>query len=129
MFFSLTEIKTTSAAPPPPPPPAPIGPRRKEISHYPETKLKNLQWQKLETKDINKTVWHFEEVDEKEFEEALYRTGAFNKIEEMFRAAQTSTVFAEKLKKKAEEQKDTAVKFLSKDKSHSISMFLFPIVW
>lgn len=117
------------APPPPPPPPgtkgpnvpaAPIaGPLRKELRHYPKIKLKNLQWQKLDARSVQKTIWLLENVDEDELENALADGGVFEKIEDLF-PAKVNLFFEKRLKAKIEERKD-AIKFLAKEKSRNIS--------
>lgn len=101
-------------------PNAPItGPLRKELRHYPNTKLKNLQWQKLDARGVDKTIWVLDTVDENGLEDALDEAGVFSKLEDLF-PAKVNLFFEKKLKAKIEERKD-AVKFLSKEKSRNIS--------
>ncbi|KAI8143924.1 hypothetical protein BJV82DRAFT_609883 [Fennellomyces sp. T-0311] len=122
------------APPPPPPPPGtkaaediippvPSGPKRKELHHYPQIKLKNLQWQKLEAHSVEKTVWALDGIDESEFEDVLHRTGELDKIDTIF-AAKVNTLFDRKMKK-MEERRD-AVKFLHKEKSRSLNITVLP---
>lgn len=106
-------------------PPVPRGPLRKELRHYPQVKLKNLQWQKLDARGVEETIWKLEDVDENELEDDLDKHGVFEKIETLF-PAKVNTFFEKKLKAKVEEKKD-AVKFLSKEKSRNISKFLMHI--
>ncbi|KAI8096734.1 formin homology 2 domain-containing protein [Halteromyces radiatus] len=119
--------------PPPPPPPGargplvpavPLGPLRKELRHYPEVKLKNLQWQKLDARNVEKTIWTTQTVDEDALEDALDENGVFTKIQDLF-PAKVNTFFERRLAKKAEEKKD-AIRFLAKDKGKSISIALLP---
>ena len=95
------------------------GPLRKELRHYPQVKLKNLQWQKLDHRGVEKTIWIMEGVNEDELEDTLDETGVFAKIENLF-PAKVNLFFEKRLKAKIEERKD-ALKFLTKEKSHSIS--------
>jgi hypothetical protein len=104
-------------------PPVPLGPLRKELRHYPQVKLKNLQWQKLDARGVEKTVWKLEDVDENEIEDDLDKHGVFEKIETLF-PAKINTFFEKKLKAKVDEKKD-AVKFLTKEKSRNISNVSF----
>ncbi|KAI8072909.1 formin homology 2 domain-containing protein [Gongronella butleri] len=121
------------APPPPPPPPgaggprlptAPLGPVRKELRHYPEIKLKNLQWQKMDARNVEKTVWKAQVVDESALEDSLDDKGVFASIQELF-PAKTNTFFERRLAKKVEDKKD-AVHFLTKDKAKSISIAVLP---
>ncbi|KAI8971225.1 formin homology 2 domain-containing protein [Pilobolus umbonatus] len=120
--------------PPPPPPPGaprgpilpavPTGPPRKMLRHYPQTKLKNLQWQKLDSRQINKTIWQLEDIDENKIEDDLNDSGAFEKIETLF-PAKVNLFFQNRQKAKVEEKKD-AIKFLVKNKSYSINLSVLP---
>ncbi|KAI9249024.1 armadillo-type protein, partial [Sporodiniella umbellata] len=120
--------------PPPPPPPggargpmipsAPTGPLRKELKHYPQIKLKNLQWQKLDARGVNNTVWVSGEMDEEELEENLDKFGVFENIVTLF-PAKANNFFEKRMKAKVEEKKD-AIKFLSKEKSRNINLAILP---
>lgn len=96
-----------------------MGPLRKELRHYPQVKLKNLQWQKLDARSVDNTIWKLEDVDENELEDDLDKHGVFEKIETLF-PAKVNNFFEKRLKAKIDEKKD-AVKFLSKEKSRNIS--------
>lgn len=85
--------------------------------------LKNLQWQKLDARGVEKTIWKLEDVNENELEDNLDKHGVFEKIESLF-PAKINTFFDKKNKSKIAEKKD-AVKFLAKEKSRNISKF-FP---
>jgi hypothetical protein len=100
-------------------PPVPLGPPRKELRHYPQVKLKNLQWQKLDARSVDKTIWELEDVDENELEDDLDKHGVFVKIETLF-PAKVNNFFEKKLKAKIDEKKD-AVTFLNKEKARNIS--------
>ncbi|KAI7869247.1 hypothetical protein BDF14DRAFT_1951245 [Spinellus fusiger] len=104
--------------PPPPPPPLPTGPLRKELRFYPQVKLKNLQWQKLDSRGVQKTIWIQHDVDESRLEDQLDQSGVFSKIEDLF-PAKVNNFFERRMKGKVEEKKD-AIKFLSKEKSRNI---------
>lgn len=100
-------------------PAVPKGPARKELRHYPHIKLKNLQWQKLDARSVDKTVWTLSDVDESQIEDDLDKYGVFERIEALF-PAKANNFFEKRMKAKVEEKKD-AVKFLSKEKSRNIS--------
>ncbi|KAG1503645.1 hypothetical protein G6F53_010583 [Rhizopus delemar] len=120
--------------PPPPPPPGapkgpmapavPLGPVRKELRHYPQIKLKNLQWQKLDARGVNNTVWVLNGVNETEIEDDLDKFGVFEKIVTLF-PAKANNFFEKRIKAKVEEKKD-AIKFMSKDKSRNINLAILP---
>ncbi|KAI9317621.1 hypothetical protein BX666DRAFT_1857292, partial [Dichotomocladium elegans] len=99
-------------------PPVPGVPKRKELNYYPATKLKNFQWQKIHDNRVENTVWALEGVDEKEFEEVLARSGAFEKLDMTF-PAKVNTLFERKIKAKLDDRHD-AIRFLSKEKSRSL---------
>ncbi|ORZ06045.1 hypothetical protein BCR42DRAFT_427576 [Absidia repens] len=108
-------------------PPVPLAPLRKTMQHQPQLKLKNLQWQKLDVKNVEKTIWSTNNKDDgesDELEEKLYQSGVFQNIDIMF-AAKTNNSFDRKLKAMANEKKD-AVKFLSGNKSRSINIAVIP---
>ncbi|KAI8067755.1 hypothetical protein BC940DRAFT_300394 [Gongronella butleri] len=127
-----------AGAPPPPPPPPPPGTNgkpstpasvipiastsapRKTLQVQPNIKLKNLQWQKLDHKHVDKTVWST--VDD--LEAKLTQTGLFERIDTMF-PAKTNTAFDKKLRAKADDKKNV-VKFLVKNKSHNINIAVLP---
>lgn len=100
-------------------PAVPLGPVRKELRHYPQIKLKNLQWQKLDARGVNNTVWVLNGVNENEIEDDLDKFGVFEKIVTLF-PAKANNFFEKRIKAKVEEKKD-AIKFMSKDKSRNIS--------
>lgn len=100
-------------------PAVPLGPVRKELRHYPQIKLKNLQWQKLDARGVNNTVWVLNGVNETEIEDDLDKFGVFEKIVTLF-PAKANNFFEKRIKAKVEEKKD-AIKFMSKDKSRNIS--------
>lgn len=136
MIYDLTSKIGPGVPPPPPPPPGPggpgapaapvTGPLRKELKHYPNIQLKHLQWQKLDVRKIDKTIWLLEEVNEDELEEMLATQGIFGKIEDLF-PAKVNLFFERKLKAKIEERKD-AVKFLTKEKTRNINLAILPKV-
>jgi hypothetical protein len=121
-----------SNIPPPPPPPGqikPIAPTpptvmtplRKEIHHYPQIKLKNFQWKKLDVREAEKTVWNMDD-DDSTLEETLKAQGEFEKIDALF-PAKINTFLERKLaqtNQKATVQND-AIKFLTKEKNRNIS--------
>lgn len=93
----------SAAAPPPPPPPAPpgvpmpppppgaptaplapIGPSRKIIRHQPNVKTRAIQWTKLHSNAVNRTVWGSSDVDELALEDELENLGIFDSIESLF---------------------------------------------
>lgn len=84
-----------------------------------------MQWQKLDARGVDKTIWKLEDIDENEIEDDLDKHGVFEKIETLF-PAKINTFFEKKLKAKVAEKKD-AVKFLSKEKSRNISKFIWDI--
>ncbi|KAJ1658246.1 hypothetical protein IWQ61_002482 [Dispira simplex] len=80
---------------PPPPPPAPMASiptaRRKEIRFVPKTKLKQLQWEKLDDLHIDSTVWQQtisqnDRYTVERIEDALHDKGVLGQIETMFNA-------------------------------------------
>jgi hypothetical protein len=91
------------------------------LRHYPEIKLKNLQWQKLDARSVDKTIWVSKSVDEDALEDAMDENGVFVKIQDLF-PAKVNTFFERRLAKKSEEKKD-AVRFLGKEKGRSISKY------
>jgi hypothetical protein len=105
-------------------PAVPLGPVRKELRHYPQIKLKNLQWQKLDARGVNNTVWVLNGVNENEIEDDLDKFGVFEKIVTLF-PAKANNFFEKKIKAKVEEKKD-AIKFMSKDKSRNINLAILP---
>ncbi|CAO3695753.1 unnamed protein product [Rhizopus microsporus] len=93
----------SAAAPPPPPPPAPpgapmpppppgaptaplapTGPSRKIIRHQPNVKTRAIQWTKLHSNAVNRTVWGSNDVDELALEDELENLGIFDSIESLF---------------------------------------------
>jgi hypothetical protein len=127
--------------PPPPPslgtatnpltpdiPAAPISttPARKELHHYPQVKLKNLQWQKLDVKKTNQTLWDTENSNlHQKLEERLKEKGIFNTIESLFPAKENK--FLEKrLQIKKIDVDNDLVKFLTKDKNRNINIAILP---
>ncbi|CAO3642143.1 unnamed protein product [Cunninghamella blakesleeana] len=107
---------------PPIPKPAP----RKTLQNQPQLKLKNIQWQKLDLRHLEKTVWSLDKMDESNLESKLSQLGIFNEIDSMF-AAKTNTLFQGKLKATSEEKKDT-ITFLSRNKSRNINITVLPKV-
>lgn len=97
----------------------PAGPSRKQLRHYPQIKIRNFQWQKIEKSKTDQTIWTLEGVNETEIEDLLDHDGVFAKIEELF-PVKSNTVFEEKMQQRQAEKKD-AVRFLSKDKSRNMS--------
>lgn len=129
--ISHVAYNKVGAPPPPPPPPGPggakrpivqaanNGPSRKQLRHYPQVKIRNFQWQKIDKAKTEQTIWMLEGVNEDEIEDMLDQDGVFSQIEELF-PVKSNTVFEEKMRQKQMEKKD-AVRFLSKDKSRNIS--------
>ncbi|ORX46807.1 actin-binding FH2 [Hesseltinella vesiculosa] len=97
---------------------------RKTLHVQPQVKLKNLQWQKLDHKTVDKTVWSAGGVDEQKLESKLSQIGIFDRIDTMF-TAKSNTAFDKKLRAKAEEKKNV-VKFLVKNKSHNLHIAVLP---
>lgn len=93
---------------------------RKELQHYPQVKLKNLQWQKLDAKTAEKTVWHVENQDHDSMEEILSEKGAFEKLEELF-PAKVNTFLENRRIKQSVAEKNDSIRFLSKEKNKNIS--------
>jgi hypothetical protein len=104
----------------------PTGPTRKQLRHYPQVKIRNFQWQKLDKAKTDKTIWMLDGVKEDEIEDLLDADGVFSQIEELF-PVKANTVFEEKMRQRQKEHKD-AVRFLSKDKSRNISKCCFKVV-
>jgi hypothetical protein len=135
-------------APPPPPPPTPaagiskphiptapappliIPSLRKEIRHYPQVKLKNFQWKRMDAGTAEKTIWKMEdntEEDDLSMEKALKEHGAFEKIEALF-PAKVNTFLEKRLAAQNNlkaDIKNDAINFLSKDKNRNISTYLY----
>lgn len=121
---------------PPPPPPLPIAkslgtnsptsivPLRKQIQHYPQVKLKNFQWKKLDASAAENTIWTMEDDGDDTFlQEALKEQGAFEKIEALF-PAKVNTFLEKKLAQSNHKKavvSDDLIKFLSKEKNRNIS--------
>lgn len=62
---------------------------RKDISIAPNTKMKQLQWDKLPQQQVGKTVWNDEEPDkEKEWIKMLKEQRIWEEMEEGFKAKQ-----------------------------------------
>lgn len=106
-----------------PPPPGALYPLRKEIQHYPQIKLKNFQWKKLDAGATKNTIWNMEE-DDGSIQNALKVEGAFDKIETLF-PAKVNTFLERRLAAQMAGQtsvvQDESIKFLSKDKNRNIS--------
>jgi hypothetical protein len=104
--------------------PTSITPMRNELQHCPKTRLKNLQWQKLDFQKLPDTIWGTDDIWQDELEVKLNNKGVFDTIETMF-PAKINTFFEKRSIKKPEETK--TIKFLTRDKSKNISKFL-PII-
>lgn len=83
-------------------------------------KLKNLQWQKLDAKAAEKTIWRVEDQDHDSMEEILSDKGAFDKLEELFPAKVNTFLENRRIKQSATEKNDS-IRFLSKEKNKNIS--------
>jgi hypothetical protein len=86
------------------------------MRHQPHTKLKNLQWQKLDLKSTNKTIWSLDDICD--LETQLSKAGVFETLDALF-AARTNVVFERKLMAKTSETKG-AIKFLSESKRQGL---------
>lgn len=100
-------------------------PLRKEIHHYPQIKLKNFQWKKLDARVVDKTIWNLKEEEDSQLVEALKSEGAFDKIDALF-PAKVNTFLEKKFANSSQKLvvKNDAIKFLSKDKNRNISTVL-----
>jgi arginine deiminase len=101
-----------------------IVPSRKVLRHYPQVKLKNLQWHKLDAKSAEQTIWHAKNQENHDtLEKILNEKGAFEMIENLF-PAKVNTFLEKRLQqqKKLVVQTDT-VRFLSKEKNKNISKY------
>lgn len=98
-------------------------PARKELRQYPRTKLKNLQWQKLDPKLTENTIWKLGKIDDSaSMEDKLIENKVFDKIDSLFPAKEN--LFLEKRQKKMEVQNQASVtRFLNKDKNKNISKY------
>lgn len=97
-------------------------PLRKEIHHYPQVKLKNFQWKKLDARVVDKTVWDLKDDEDSHLVEALKSEGAFDKIDALF-PAKINTFLEKKFANSSQklDVKNDSIKFLSKDKNRNIS--------
>jgi arginine deiminase len=103
------------------PPNTLIVPSRKVLHHYPQVKLKNLQWQKLDAKTTEQTIWHTKNQETHDtLENILDEKGAFEKIESLF-PAKVNTFLEKKLQQKKSIVHPDTVRFLSKEKNKNIS--------
>ena len=84
-------------------------------------KLKNLQWQKLDAKTVEKTIWHVENRDHDSMEEILNEKGAFGKIEELFPAKVNTFLENRRIKQNNATEKNDSVRFLNREKNKNIS--------
>ncbi|RCH85758.1 hypothetical protein CU098_001424, partial [Rhizopus stolonifer] len=124
--------------PPPPPPPTlststplstnnipkpPTTHSRNELNVYPQVKLKNLQWQKMDSKTTNQTLWDTKS-DYLGLEEMLTDQGVFNKIELLFAAKENK--FFEKIQSKKTVIETDSIRFLTKDKNRNINIAILP---
>lgn len=119
--------------PPPPPPPGQIKsivptpptamkPLRKEIHHYPQVKLKNFQWKKMDARAAEKTIWDMDGDDDSHLVETLKLQGEFEKIDYLF-PAKVNNFLERKLAQTSQKTavQNDSVKFLSKEKNRNIS--------
>ncbi|KAG1446827.1 hypothetical protein G6F56_009453 [Rhizopus delemar] len=132
-----TPESTPSNLPPPPPPPPPssgaqptvpvpplIVPSRKELNHYSQIKLKNLQWQKMDMRTTHQTLWeNNNETLQQNLEDTLNKKGAFDIIETLF-PAKTNDFFEKRLYK--QEAENDSIKFLKKEKNRNINIAILP---
>ncbi|KAI9280811.1 hypothetical protein BY458DRAFT_531768 [Sporodiniella umbellata] len=102
-------------------PPA-SAPSRRELTYYPQNKLKHLQWQKLDSISTKQTVWESEEDLQPIFEDALGTNGAFDMLDTLF-TAKSNDLFERRLQSKQEAENE-AIKFLKKEKNRNIKNFL-----
>ena len=124
-------VKTGISTPPPPPPPSLGGatpnvpvppllvPARKELHHYPQVKLKNLQWQKMDARATCQTFWDTNNHSEN-LEEKLNEKGVFDTIECLF-LAKVNHFLEKRLQSKKTDVENDSIKFLKKDKNRNIS--------
>lgn len=113
-YLGTLEVKALIPAPP-----TTIFPLRKEIQHYPQVKLKNFQWKKLDAGAAKNTIWNMDE-DDKLMQATLKEEGAFEKIETLF-PAKVNTFLEKKLTNTKATIQNDSIKFLSKDKNRNIS--------
>ncbi|CAE6358045.1 unnamed protein product [Rhizoctonia solani] len=92
------------APPPPPPPPGKKGsvpktpglpfsgentPKRKDVDFMANTRMKQLQWDKIQHQQVGKTLWNEESSDkEREWARKLFGDGVWQEMEEDFKAKQ-----------------------------------------
>ncbi|RCH96222.1 hypothetical protein CU098_003906, partial [Rhizopus stolonifer] len=104
----------------------PIISTRKELHHYPQVKLKNLQWQKLDAKLTEQTIWDMKENEHDTMEQLLNEKGAFEKLETMFPAKVNTFLEKKQLKVVDAKKNDTVVRFLTKEKNKNINIAILP---
>ncbi|KAG2233169.1 hypothetical protein INT48_005007 [Thamnidium elegans] len=105
-----------------------IVPLRKQIQHYPQVKLKNFQWKKMDANAAENTIWNMDIGEDDGFmQDALKKQGAFEKIEALF-PAKVNTFLEKRLAQTNNNTvvKNDSVKFLSKDKNRNINIVIFP---
>ncbi|KAI8989404.1 hypothetical protein BDB01DRAFT_848579 [Pilobolus umbonatus] len=88
---------------------------RKELHHYPQVKLKNLQWQKINVQSTDQTIWNTDNILDN-IEETLNESGVFEIIEGMF-PAKVNTFLGKK-----KESRNVSEQFLSKNKNKNINI-------
>ncbi|CAO3596819.1 unnamed protein product [Absidia cylindrospora] len=96
----------------------------KKMQHQSMIKLKNFQWQKLNSKSMEKTIWSLEDGNDADLEIKLSQAGVFRSIDTMF-PAKPNTTFDRKLKALGDEKMDV-VKFLSGNKSRGLNIAVLP---
>ncbi|ORZ05858.1 hypothetical protein BCR42DRAFT_427913 [Absidia repens] len=118
----------SSASPPPPPPPPPSGPNappppmmaplRKTMRHQPDVKTRALQWTKMQTNFINKTVWAATDIDEYALEDELDTIGVFASIQEIF----AQKIIQQKRRQRQERKEEICI--LDSKKAYNINIAL-----
>ncbi|KAI8337692.1 hypothetical protein BC941DRAFT_352320 [Chlamydoabsidia padenii] len=121
---------TDGGVPPPPPPPPPpsglsngppppmMGPLRKTMRHQPDVKTRALQWTKMQSNFINKTVWATEDVDEMALEDELNTIGVFDSIQALF----AQKVIEQKRRQRQERKQEICI--LDPKKAYNINIAL-----
>ncbi|CAO3595395.1 unnamed protein product [Absidia cylindrospora] len=119
---------SSSSPPPPPPPPPPSGPNappppmmapmRKTMRHQPDVKTRALQWTKMQTNFINKTVWAATDIDEYALEDELNTIGVFASIQEIF----AQKIIQQKRRQRQERKEEICI--LDPKKAYNINIAL-----
>ncbi|CEG81054.1 hypothetical protein RMATCC62417_15298 [Rhizopus microsporus] len=107
-----------------PEPPA-VVPPRKELRHYPNIKLKNLQWQKIDARSTYQTLWNMDSERHAKLEDKLDKGGVFHTIEDLF-PAKANTFLERKLQSKKTDTENDSIKFLTKEKNRNINIAILP---